>query len=319
MCMALDRIGDVGIIPVVVMEDLNNTILVANAILAGGIDVMEITLRTNAGLDSIKAVAQGCPDMLVGAGTVLTLDQTKQCVDVGAKFIVSPGFNNKQVEWCVKNDVLVIPGCVTPTEIMEALELGANVIKFFPANIYGGLDAIKVLASPFGNIKFIPTGGVNTQNLSEFAASPYIHAVGGSWVCSKEDIAAGNFDKITALCVEAVKILMGFELAHLGINTPDADVSLAVMELLGTAFGFEANPGNYSNFAGTVFEVMKHKHLGDNGHIGIRTNNILRAVRYLTKKGFKVDPDTAKFNGDKMILVYFKDDFGGFAAHLLQK
>ncbi len=319
MNSVLERIGNAGIVPVVVIEDVNNAIPAANALLAGGIDVMEITLRTNAGLDSIKTVAQKCPGMLVGAGTVLTLEQTKQCVDAGAKFIVSPGFSREQVEWCIKEDVVVTPGCVTPTEIMEAIALGVNVLKFFPANVYGGLDAMKALAGPFGDVKFIPTGGVNAGNLGEFAASPYIHAVGGSWVCAKGDIAAGNFDKITALCKEAVKKLMGFEFAHIGINTPDEDTSIAVTELLGAAFGFEVKPGNSSNFAGSAFEAMKSRYLGDNGHIAIRTNSIARAIRHLPKKGFEINMETAKYKGDKMTAVYLKKDFGGFAVHLLQK
>lgn len=315
----LERMGIAGVVPVVVIEDVKNAVPTANALLTGGISVMEITLRTKAGLDSIKAILQNNPDMLVGAGTVLTLEQTKQCVEVGAEFIVSPGFNKAQVEWCVKNDVTVTPGCVTPTEIMQALDLGVSIFKFFPAKIYGGLEAIKALAGPFGNVKFIPTGGVNAENLDEFAASPYVHAVGGSWICTKADIAAGNFDKITALCAKTMKTLMGFEFGHLGINMPDADQSLAVMRLLVDAFGLDANPGNSSNFAGSAFEIMKSKYLGNNGHIAIKTNNISRAVSFLSKRGFFVDMETAKYKDDKMLSVYLKDDFGGFAAHLLQK
>lgn len=316
---ALDRLGNSGIVPVVVIEDVKDAVPTAVALLAGGIDTMEITLRTKAGLDSIKAVAKECPDMLVGAGTVLTLEQTKQCVDAGAKFIVSPGFNRAQVEWCIKSGVAVTPGCVTPTEIMQALELGVKVLKFFPANIYGGLEAIKALAGPFVGVKFIPTGGVSAQNLSEFAVSPFVHAVGGSWICSKSDIAAGSFEMVTALCKEAVQALMGFELAHIGINTPDAVTSEALMEKLVFSFGFAAKPGNSSNFAGTGFEIMKSKYLGDNGHIAIKTNNIGRAVAYLGKKGLKADMETAKYKGENMIAVYLKDDFGGFTVHLLQK
>ena len=141
--------------------------------------------------------------MLVGAGTVVTLEQCKKAVDCGAKFIVSPGFSEEVVAWCVANSIAVVPGCVTPTEMMSAMSYGLKVVKFFPANVYGGLNAMKALSGPFGGIKFIPTGGVNGQNIGEYMAAPFIHAVGGSWVCAKEDIAAGNFDKITALCKQA--------------------------------------------------------------------------------------------------------------------
>jgi len=203
----LDIIGETGLIPVVVIDEAKDAIPTANALLAGGIGVIEITMRTEAGLDAIKAISGSCPEMLVGAGTVLTLGQAKQCVDAGARFIVSPGLNRDQAEWCRKNNVALIPGCVTPTEIMSAAEMGINVLKFFPANIYGGLEAIKALAAPFGVLKFVPTGGVNERNLGEYAASPLVHAVGGSWVCNRADIAKGNFENITRLCREAVQVL----------------------------------------------------------------------------------------------------------------
>lgn len=198
----LDRIHGCGVVPVVVLDDVKDVVATAKALLAGGVDVMEITFRT-AAADSIKAVAENCPDMLVGAGTVITLDQCKQAVECGAKFIVSPGFDEEVVRWCVERSVPITPGCVTPSEIMAAMKLGLTVVKFFPAGVYGGLSAMKALSGPFGGIKFIPTGGVNSHNIGEFIAAPFIHAVGGSWVCPKADIAAGNFEKITTLCKQA--------------------------------------------------------------------------------------------------------------------
>lgn len=191
------------IVPVVVIEDAKDAVPTANALLAGGINVMEITLRTAAALDSIRNVSAQCPDMIVGVGTVLHIDQAKEAVGAGAKFIVSPGFDEEIVRWCIENDIDVTPGCVTPTEIMMARKLGLRVVKFFPANIYGGLKAITNLAAPFTDMQFLPTGGVNTENIAEFTANPAIFAVGGSWVCKKGDISAGNFDKITELCKEA--------------------------------------------------------------------------------------------------------------------
>ena len=199
----LDRLHGCGVVPVVVLDDVKDAVATAKALLAGGVDVMEITFRTAAAADSIKAVAENCPDMLVGAGTVITLDQCKQAVECGAKFIVSPGFDEEVVRWCVERSVPITPGCVTPSEIMAAMKLGLTVVKFFPAGVYGGLSAMKALSGPFGGIKFIPTGGVNSHNIGEFIAAPFIHAVGGSWVCPKADIAAGNFEKITTLCKQA--------------------------------------------------------------------------------------------------------------------
>ena len=199
----LKRLSNAGIIPVVVIEDAKDAVSAANAMLAGGIDVMEITFRTAAAADAITSVAKSCPDMLVGAGTVITVEQCKKAVECGAKFIVSPGFSHDVVSWCIENGVAGTPCCVTPTEIMYAMSYGLEVVKFFPANVYGGLDAMKALSAPFGGIKFIPTGGINGSNMSEYISAPFVHAVGGSWVCSKSDIAAGNFDRITELCRQA--------------------------------------------------------------------------------------------------------------------
>ncbi|MBR4949888.1 MAG: bifunctional 4-hydroxy-2-oxoglutarate aldolase/2-dehydro-3-deoxy-phosphogluconate aldolase [Clostridia bacterium] len=199
----LERLANAGVVPVVVLDDAKDAIPTAKAMLEGGVDVMEITFRTAAAPDSIKAVADACPDMLVGAGTVLNLDQCKLAVEMGAKFIVSPGFDKEVVSYCIENGIAVTPGCVTPTEITAAVNMGLKVIKFFPANVYGGLNAMKNLSAPFVGVKFLPTGGVNASNIKEYIDAPYIHAVGGSWVCPKADIAAGNFEKITELCKEA--------------------------------------------------------------------------------------------------------------------
>ena len=198
-----EKLAACGVVPVVVIEHAQDAVPTAEAMVAGGINVMEITFRTAAAADAIKAVSQQCPDMLVGAGTVITLEQCKTAVECGAKFIVAPGYDDDVVSWCVENNIPVTPGCVTPTEVMAAMKHGLKVMKFFPANVYGGLGALKALAGPFGGVKFIPTGGVSAANLAEFIKSPYIHAVGGSWVCPKAEISAHNFEKITALCREA--------------------------------------------------------------------------------------------------------------------
>ena len=315
----LERLSNAGVVPVVVIENAEDAVPTAKALLAGGIDVMEITFRTAAARDSIAAVAAECPDMVPGAGTVLNLEQCRAAVEAGARFIVSPGYNEEVVSWCVENGIAVTPGCVTPTEIMDAIAHGLKVIKFFPANVYGGLDAMKSLSGPFGGIKFIPTGGVSAKNLAEYISAPFIHAVGGSWLCTKADISAHNFDKITALSKEARKTALGFEVAHIGINTADENASLEVCRQMESAFGFETKAGNSSNFASSSVEVMKSKYLGDCGHIAIRTNSIPRAAAELAKAGFELDESTAKYKGDKMTAVYLKQQFGGFAVHLLQK
>ena len=205
----MERLANSIVVPVVVLDKVEDAIPTAKAMAAGGVDTMEITFRTACAPECIKAVADNCPDVLVGAGTIVTLDQCKLAVEMGAKFIVSPGFDEEIVSWCVANNIPVAPGCGTPTEIMAAMKHGLTMVKFFPANVYGGLNALKNLSAPFGSMKFLPTGGVNNGNIKEFIDAPFIHAVGGSWVCPKADIAAGNWEKITQLCVDARKAAKG--------------------------------------------------------------------------------------------------------------
>lgn len=205
----MERLAGSIVVPVVVLDDAKDAVPTAKALLAGGVDTMEITFRTACAADAIKAVAENCPDMLVGAGTVLNVEQAKLAVSMGAKFIVSPGFDAEVVDWCLENGIAVTPGCVTPTEIMAAVNRGLKVIKFFPANVYGGLNGMKNLSAPFVGVKFLPTGGVNTANIHEYISAPFVFAVGGSWVCAKADIAAGNFEKITQLCLDARKAAKG--------------------------------------------------------------------------------------------------------------
>ncbi|MBR3461209.1 MAG: bifunctional 4-hydroxy-2-oxoglutarate aldolase/2-dehydro-3-deoxy-phosphogluconate aldolase [Saccharofermentans sp.] len=202
-----DRIFEAGIVPVVVLEKTEDAVPLANALLKGGISFMEITFRTACAAECIEIISKEVPDMTVGAGTVLNAEQAKLAVEKGAKFIVSPGLDEETVKWALANDIPVIPGCVTPTEIMKAISLGLKVVKFFPADVYGGIKAIKALAAPFGQVKFLPTGGVSEANLSDFTGNRSVAAVGGSWVCKKDDVLEHNWEKITALSENAVRII----------------------------------------------------------------------------------------------------------------
>ena len=202
-----ERFSHAGIVPVVVIDHAGDALPTARALLDGGVDVMEITFRTDAAAGAIRAVSEGCPEMLVGAGTVITLAQCRQAVEAGARFIVAPGYDEEVVSWCVEKGVPILPGCVTPTEIMAAMKHGLTVLKFLPAGVYGGLSAMKALSGPFKGIKFVPTGGVGPQNAGEYGAAPFIHAVGGSWVCTQSDIASHNFERISQLCREARQAL----------------------------------------------------------------------------------------------------------------
>lgn len=206
----MQRIGNTGLVPVVVIDDVDTAVDTANALLKGGVDVMEITMRTAAGMESIRLVSNSCPDMLVGAGTVLSMDQCKNAIKNGAKFIVSPGFDPQIVDYCNAHEIPICPGCVTPTEITAAINKGLKVVKFFPANVYGGIKAIKALSGPFADMSFIPTGGVGLANLAEFTNKP-IFAIGGGWLCSREAINNGTFEEITDACEKSVDVLLGLK------------------------------------------------------------------------------------------------------------
>ena len=202
-----EKVFETGIVPVVVLNRVEDALPLAQALLKGGIDFMEITFRTECAADCISVISSEVPGMTVGAGTVLNIDQAKLAVSKGAKFIVSPGLDEETVRWALENDIPVIPGAVTPTEIMKAISLGLKVVKFFPADVYGGIKAIKALSAPFGQVKFLPTGGVSEDNLKDFIGNSSVAAVGGSWVCKKDDIINHDWEKITALSENAVKII----------------------------------------------------------------------------------------------------------------
>ncbi|WP_456826664.1 bifunctional 4-hydroxy-2-oxoglutarate aldolase/2-dehydro-3-deoxy-phosphogluconate aldolase [Cellulomonas sp. P5_E12] len=193
------------LVPVVVLDDAADADALAGALVAGGLPVAEVTFRTAAAEKSIRAMASR-GDILVGAGTVLTVEQVDVAVAAGASYIVSPGLSRAVVERCQELGVLALPGAVTATEVQAALELGLTTVKFFPAGTSGGAPAIKALAAPFGHVSFVPTGGVGPKNLGEYLALPSVAAVGGSWMCPRDLVVAGDFAAITALTVEAVAL-----------------------------------------------------------------------------------------------------------------
>lgn len=317
----LKKISDIGIVPVIKINDVEKAVPLAKALIDGGLPIAEITFRTEAAEEAIKRVSEAFPEMLVGAGTVLTIEQAQRAKNAGAKFIVSPGFNPKVVSWCLENDIIPTPGCTSPTEIEQALELGLKVVKFFPAEQSGGIDKIKALSAPYGNLKFIPTGGIGLDNLTTYITNKKILACGGSFMVKEEYIENGEWDKITELTKKAVSIMLGFEIGHLGVNTADAADASDVAVKFAKAFGgLETSEGNSSFWAGKIIEIMKGKGRGVNGHIAIKTNSVDRAVYHLKAQGIEFDESSALFNADgSMKVIFFKDEIAGFALHLLQK
>lgn len=203
----LQKIQEIGIVPVVVLEDAKDAAPLAKALCEGGLPCAEVTFRTAAAEESIRIMVQEFPEMLVGAGTVLTTDQVDRAVAAGAKFIVSPGLNPRIVKYCVDKSILIVPGCSNPSDVEQALENGLDVVKFFPAEQAGGLAMIKAMAAPYVGVKFMPTGGINAQNVRDYLAYDRILACGGSWMVKGDLVKAGDFEKITALAKEAVEIV----------------------------------------------------------------------------------------------------------------
>ena len=207
MSTIFEQFRKIGIIPVVVLDDAKDAEPLAKALCEGGLPCAEVTFRTAAAEESIRIMSSKYPDMLVGAGTVLTIDQVNRAWDAGSKFIVSPGLNPKIVEYCLNRGIPVCPGTCTPSDIEQALEFGLDAVKFFPAEPSGGLKFIKAIAAPYTNVKFMPTGGINAQNVKDYLAYNRILACGGSWMVTKDLVKAGDFNKITDLVREAAQIV----------------------------------------------------------------------------------------------------------------
>lgn len=202
-----DAISKLGVLPVIKIDDVKNAVPLCRALISGGLPAAEITFRTECAADAIKLVTDEFPDMLTGAGTVLTVEQVDRAVAAGAKFIVSPGLNPTVVKHCRSIGVPVIPGVMTPGEIEKGLELGLKVLKFFPAEAAGGLKMIKALSAPYGGVKFMPTGGISEKNLADYLANPKVLACGGSFMVKSDLINEGRFDEIERMTREAVEIV----------------------------------------------------------------------------------------------------------------
>lgn len=199
-----EQFKEYGVVPVVVLNDAKDALPLAKALVEGGLACAEVTFRTEAAEESIRLMSEAYPEMLVGAGTVLTIDQVDRAVKAGAKFIVSPGFDPEIVDYCLENNIPVFPGCVTPSEVAQAVKRGLKVVKFFPAEQAGGIAMIKAMAAPYTMVKFMPTGGISTKNLADYLSCDKILCCGGSWMVKGDMIKAGEFDKICTMAKEAV-------------------------------------------------------------------------------------------------------------------
>ncbi|MHB9291914.1 2-dehydro-3-deoxyphosphogluconate aldolase / (4S)-4-hydroxy-2-oxoglutarate aldolase [Hollandina sp. SP2] len=320
MHTVLKALGNIGIVPVIKIDDEAQAVPLAQALVAGGIPCGEVTFRTTQAEEAIRRIRAAVPGILVGAGTILSVAQVDKAISAGAQFIVSPGFNPHVVSHCIERGIPITPGCSTPTDMERALEFGLEVVKFFPAEPSGGLEYLKAVAAPFPMLKFMPTGGIHGGNIARYLAYEKILACGGSWMAPADLINQGDFPAITALCQDAVQHALGFSVVHWGINTENAEEAAQAARRFSTLFGFSYKEGTGSIFAGEALEVMKFLGLGKHGHIAIGTHSLPRAISYLERQGIRFNQDSIKRDPKgAMTLIYLQEEIAGFALHLVQK
>lgn len=316
----VDELENVGIVPVIKLEKVEDAEKLAKALIDGGINCAEVTFRAEGADEVIKRMTKAYPQMLVGAGTVLTCEQADTAIKSGAKFLVAPGLNPKVVKHCLDKGVPFAPGLSSASEIEQALELGLDFAKFFPAEQAGGLAYIKAISAPYSKMRFMPTGGVTADNLNSYLSYKKVVCCGGSWIVPPALVNAGDWAGITKLCREAVDRMLGFTMVHVGLNCANPEEAEKVADEFEEAFGFTKKVGNSSVFASTYMEMMKKPFRGTCGHIAIATNSVKRAAYHLALRGYKIDQSSVKYNAEGVMNVaYFEHEFGGFAVHLVLK
>ncbi len=315
----LKQLSLIGIVPVIKIENAKDAIPLAKALIDGGLPCAEVTFRTAAAKDAIRAIAEEYPDMIVGAGTVLTRTQVDDAIAAGAKFIVSPGLNPDIVTYCQERGCPIVPGINNPTGIETALSLGLDTVKFFPAEQSGGIEMIKAMSAPYGGVRFMPTGGINPGNVCDYLANSKILCCGGSWMVKADLIAAGDFDTIRTLVRGAVDTMLGFRFKHVGINSANAEEAASTAATLNRFFSLPSDVRSASVFASPALEIMNTRGRGTHGHIAIQTNSVDRAVYHLSRRGVAFDQSTAQYDKDGSLkFIYLADEIDGFAYHLVK-
>lgn len=315
----LEKLSLAGIVPVIKVEDAADAVPLCKALADGGLPVAEITFRSDAAEEAIRRVHEELPEVILGAGTVLTRDQVDRAVNAGATYIVSPGLNPDIVTYCQEKNVPIVPGTGNPSDIEVALSLGLKTVKFFPAEALGGLKLIKAMAAPYGAVTFLPTGGISESNLNEYLSFSKVIACGGSWMVPADAVAAKDWKRIENLTRSAVNKMLGLEVKHIGINAGTPEKALKDAEMLSRLMGWPVDDHERAAFVGDGFEIMKVPFYGTNGHIAIACNSIKRARWHMERRGFVFNDDSAIMKDGKLRAIYLKDEIAGFAIHLLQK
>ena len=314
----LQRMGEIGLVPVIRLDSAIRAVGLGRALVKGGIPVAEVTFRTAAAEASIRAMSAELPELLVGAGTILNVDQAARAIQAGARFIVSPCFVDEVVDYCLERGVPVLPGIMNPDGVARGLAKGLEALKFFPAGASGGTTMLDALAGPFGSMTFIPTGGIDAGNVGSYARRASVLAIGGSWMVPAERVEAEDWAAVEALCHAAVSALHGFAFAHLGINGADEAGCRQMAGTFERLFHLAPREGGGSIFAGDMIEITRKPFRGAKGHLAIRCNQVERAVAHCKGLGIAARPETAKREKGVLKAICLDLELGGFAVHLLR-
>ncbi len=316
----LEKVYQIGIVPVIAFNSVDEALPLCKALADGGLPAAEVTFRTACAEECIRKIHDEMPEMLLGAGTVLTTDQADRAIAAGASFIVAPGFDPNVTKHVLDKGCLMMPGTASSGEMQQAMNMGCEVVKYFPAEANGGVAMLKNIGAALKTAKWMCTGGVNAKNVNDYLGYDQIIAVGGTWMCKSDVIKAGQWDKITAMCQEAVDVMLGLELAHIGINSENEEEAMATANMLSSLLSKKVAVGNSSVFVGNKeFEIMKKPGRGKNGHIAIACNNVDRAIYHLTRRGVKFDLSSMVTKNGKNTACYLADEVAGFAIHLVQR
>ncbi len=313
----LSKISCIGMVPVVSISEKEDAAPLAHALEKADLEAM-LCIGQNAA-DAITEIVKECPDMAVGAGNIIGLAQAKEAFQAGAKWITTSGLQEEVIRWCKDNQMVVIPGVSTASEIETAISYGLNCLQFFPAETSGGAEALKMFYETYADVRFVVSGGIQVKNLHIYLSQPNVLAAIGSFMLPEDALIQKDWERITQAGVQAVNDMLGYELIHLGINQNSCEEALQTAQTLCTLFGFQYYKKPKSHFAGRGFEILNAHGRGINGHIGIYTPYPEKAMYYLGKKGIRfVESSITRNKKTKLInFVYLDIEIAGFGVHLI--
>ncbi len=321
--MQMDKkLQEIGIVPVVKLDDKEQALPLGDALCAGGLPCAEITFRTAAAADSIRLLRQNRPDMIVGAGTILTKEQLDEAVEAGAQFLVAPGLNPSIVQAAQEKHIPIYPGCATPTEVEAAMALGLTTVKFFPAEAAGGTAMLSSLGAPYQKMRFMPTGGIDKSNLTKYLSLSNVIACGGSFMVKSDWLRTGNWDAVRTETAAAVQTMLGLEMGHFAIMAKDREDLTNSADALGEMLCLPAtiNPDGRGAMVGGAFEVLNSQEAGLYPHAALLTNDPARAKAWFERRGYYFREETCQYDEKGNLKVaYFAGEWCGIRLHLLKK